>query len=169
MTLRRDNFVVSAKGWGRFQNLRFPVALGRNRFVHDKKEGDGAAPLGEFRLEAVYFRPDRIVKPRATLPTIPIRPWDGWCDDPADPAYNKQVRCPYPASVEKIFRSDNLYTICVVFSANRNPVLPGKGSALFVHIWRAPRFPTAGCIALSLGHLSFILRRWTRNARLILC
>jgi L,D-peptidoglycan transpeptidase YkuD (ErfK/YbiS/YcfS/YnhG family) len=43
----------------------------------------------------------------------------------------------------------------------------GKGSAIFVHHWRRPRYPTAGCIALRPDHLRWILARWTARNRII--
>src|SRR4051794_23107657 len=76
----------------------FRCALGRGGIRADKREGDGATPVGCFTLRRVLYRPDRLVEvPRTGLPVAPIAPKDGWCDDAGDPAYNRPVTLPYAA------------------------------------------------------------------------
>ena len=57
-------------------------------------------------------------------------------------------------------RGDGLYDLCGVTDHNACPVVPGMGSAIFVHLWRKPRHPTAGCIAFRRPDLAWILARW---------
>jgi L,D-peptidoglycan transpeptidase YkuD (ErfK/YbiS/YcfS/YnhG family) len=45
--------------------------------------------------------------------------------------------------------------------------VPGRGSAIFLHVWRRPRHPTAGCIAFARADLAFILARWTPRSRVV--
>src|SRR3546814_4660261 len=66
-------------------------------------------PVGRWPLRRVLYRADRIARPVTVLPCQPIAPDDGWCDDPADPAYNRPVRLPYPARHERLTRDDHLY------------------------------------------------------------
>lgn len=134
----------------------------------DKREGDGGTPVGVFELESVTWRPDRLPRPATELPCAPIRSWDGWSDDPRDPAYNQPVRLPHAHGCERLRRADPLYDLVVLFDANREPIEPGRGSALFLHCWRAPRYPTAGCVAFARDDLLWILERWSGRSRLVI-
>jgi len=111
-------------------------------------EGDGITPRGAFAVRQVFYRADRLAKLDTLLPLRIIAPDDGWCDAPADPNYNRLVKLPYPASAEHLWRADNVYDLIAVLGFNDNPVVPGKGSAIFLHIARPDYSPTAGCVAL---------------------
>jgi L,D-peptidoglycan transpeptidase YkuD (ErfK/YbiS/YcfS/YnhG family) len=137
----------------------FPSALGRSGITRRKREGDGATPAGELRMVAVLYRADRLARPATGLPIHAIRPDDGWCDDPSDRAYNRQVRLPYPASHERLWRDDHLYDLVVVLDYNLARPVPGRGSAIFLHL-AAPGFaPTAGCIAVTEPAMRCLLAR----------
>jgi L,D-peptidoglycan transpeptidase YkuD (ErfK/YbiS/YcfS/YnhG family) len=82
---------------------------------------------------------------------------DGWCDDPADPAYNRHVRLPYPASAERLWRDDGIYDIVVVLGHNDDPPVAGLGSAIFLHIARPDYPPTQGCVAVAREDLEALL------------
>jgi L,D-peptidoglycan transpeptidase YkuD (ErfK/YbiS/YcfS/YnhG family) len=112
-------------------------------------EGDGITPIGAFPVREIFYRADRIPKPRTTLPLRATRADDGWCDAPADPNYNKLVKLPYPASAEHLWRADHLYDLVLVLGYNDDPVVPGKGSAIFLHLARPDYSPTHGCVALA--------------------
>jgi L,D-peptidoglycan transpeptidase YkuD (ErfK/YbiS/YcfS/YnhG family) len=45
-------------------------------------------------------------------------------------------------------RPDHLYKYGIVIQYNSDPVVKGKGSAIFIHVQRKPKSPTAGCIAI---------------------
>lgn len=160
------DIIVNRNGTARFRGHISPCSLGRTGLVDTKREGDGGTPRGVFRLEHVYYRPDRIVPPKTLLPISPIRRTYGWSDDPCDPLYNQFVDLPHAFRHERLWRSDGLYDCVVVFSANRNPVTPGRGSALFMHVWRGPRQPTAGCVAFAKSTLMALLRQVSTTTRL---
>jgi L,D-peptidoglycan transpeptidase YkuD (ErfK/YbiS/YcfS/YnhG family) len=134
-------------------------ALGRNGVIAaaDKREGDGASPLGVWPLRRVLYRPDRGPVPRTALPVQPIALDDGWCDAPGDAAYNRPVRRPYPASSEALWREDGLYDLVVVLGHNDDPPTPGLGSAIFLHLARPDFGPTEGCVALGRSDLESLL------------
>lgn len=143
-----------------FGGRSFACALGRSGVVGDKKEGDGGTPAGRFRLRRVFYRPDRALAPFTDLPVAALTQADGWCDDPADPKYNQRVSLPYAASHEEMWRDDHLYDLLAVIGYNDDPIKPGAGSAIFLHV--AGRGPdglaaTAGCVALALEDLRAIL------------
>jgi L,D-peptidoglycan transpeptidase YkuD (ErfK/YbiS/YcfS/YnhG family) len=156
--------------WGaRFLGRRLPCAIGRGGMTRDKREGDGATPEGIWRLMLGGYRADRTLPPHTILPLTAIGPRDVWSDDASDPGYNHwQVSGAYPYSHERLRRSDGLYDLFLVSDWNWPEATPGAGSAIFVHQWRRPRHPTAGCIAFRPDHLAWIVRRWTPRSRIIL-
>jgi len=132
------------------EGLRLRAAHGRAGITNHKQEGDGATPAGLLRLVRVLYRADRIKPPICAVPLEPISPRDGWCDDMADPAYNKPVRLPFAPSHEELWRADNVYDVIGVLDWNLAPIVPGNGSAIFFHAATPDYAPTAGCVALAL-------------------
>lgn len=130
--------------------LTLRAAHGRGGITSQKREGDGATPAGLLKLVRILYRADRLAPPCCAVPLEPLSPNDGWCDAPADAAYNKPVRLPYPASHEELWRADGVYDIIGVLDWNLAPVLPGRGSAIFFHIATPDYAPTAGCVALNM-------------------
>ncbi len=133
-------------------------ALGRAGIVPDKREGDGGTPAGIWPMREALFRADRLGEIVTPLPTRELAPEDGWCDAPADPAYNRMVRLPYRAHCEQLWLVDHVYDVVVPLGYNDDPVVPGRGSAIFLHVARPDFAPTAGCVALALGDLLRVLR-----------
>lgn len=128
--------------------VKIPCSIGRSGRQFRKREGDGATPRGSWRPVCVYYRADRIARPRAVLPVRALRPSDGWCDAPGDRNYNRFVSHPYPASAERLWREDGLYDLIVVLDHNQTPRVHGLGSAVFLHC-AGPRIaPTEGCVAV---------------------
>lgn len=125
-----------------------PVALGAGGPRTNKREGDKATPRGRFRLLQVRYRPDRVARPVTALPVRRTGKTDGWCDAPDDRNYNRDVRLPYPASCERMWRDDHLYDLLIVLDHNQMPRIPNRGSAIFIHLAREGFAPTEGCIAL---------------------
>jgi len=131
-----------------------------------KREGDGASPIGIWQTRRLFFRPDRMAPPATRLPMVPLRAHDGWCDAPDDPLYNRPVALPYPASAEKLWRADHVYNLIVELGYNDDPVIQGKGSAIFLHLAREAYQPTEGCIALNETDLRTVLRFLTPDSRI---
>ena len=133
-------------------SLVVPVALGRAGVAAQKREGDGATPAGSWPLRCVFYRRDTVSGLVCGLPQQPIRPSDGWSDDPRDPDYNRLVAFPPTGSrcfsAERMWRDDDLYDIVVVVGHNDDPPVPGLGSAIFMHLARPDFSPTEGCIAM---------------------
>lgn len=146
--------------------LRIPCALGRGAMTHAKREGDGASPVGRFRILQAFYRADRLARPRTLLRLRPIRPTDGWCDAPDHRAYNRLVRLPFTASHESLWREDRLYDVVVDIAWNRGPIRKGRGSAIFLHL-RRPKFePTAGCVAVGPDRIAILLTRMGPRTRI---
>lgn len=144
----------------------YRCALGRSGLSEAKQEGDGATPVGRFPLCEILFRADRLGPPPTGLPARPLTPTDGWCDDPADDNYNRPVDHPYPASAEHLWRDDGLYDLVVVIGHNRAPVVPGMGSAIFLHVATDDYGPTEGCVALARADLLKVLADCTPDTHI---
>lgn len=149
----------------RFLGRRFPCTLGRSGTTADKREGDGATPRGTLRILGGFYRPDRLTRVPGWL--RPIGPRDLWSDDPADPCYNHPVRAPHGFSHEALRRADPQYDLVLYTDWNFPQAVPGCGSAIFVHIWRRPGAPTAGCVAFAREDLLWIARRIVPGCRLV--
>lgn len=148
---------IGADGVLQVADKRYRAALGRGGLTADKREGDGATPMGNLELRRVLYRADRLRRPQSSLPTVPLAPHDGWCDDPADADYNRLIRLPHSARHEALWRNDAIYDVIAVLGWNDAPVERGRGSAIFMHVARPDLSPTEGCIALALPDLLAVL------------
>lgn len=151
-----------SRGLLKFGSKIYPCALGKEGITKGKKEGDNKSPVGNFRLRRVYYRYDKLHKPiYSKVPMLALLQEDGWCDDPKDKEYNKSVMLPYHASAESLWREDDLYDVLVVMGYNDDPVEPGKGSAIFMHVARNlddnEYLGTEGCVSLNKEDLLEIL------------
>ncbi len=150
--------IVAAVGAGTLTGFGETVAasFGRGGAIAaaDKREGDGATPLGIWPVRAALLRPDRMAAPHTRLPWRWLRPHDGWSDGVADPAYNRPVSHPHGFSAERLWRDDHAYDIIVVLGHNDSPPQPPLGSAIFLHCTQPDRRPTEGCVAIERLQLS---------------
>lgn len=139
----------------------YRCAIGKGGFSANKKEGDGCTPIGIFPLRECWYRADRIAAPETGLSTSIIREDDGWCDDPKSPVYNRHVKLPPPGGVsaERLWRDDYVYDLIIPIGYNDAPVVPGRGSAIFLHIAKPDYAPTEGCVAVAEKDLLALLVR----------
>ncbi|MBL8628556.1 MAG: L,D-transpeptidase family protein [Rhodospirillaceae bacterium] len=144
--------------------VAYPCALGRSGVSLEKREGDGATPVGTFALRRVFFRAERLEEPETQLPVTQTDPNDGWCDAPGNTAYNQLVRMEFPDSAEYLWRDDHVYDVIVVIGYNDAPIVPGKGSAIFMHVAKPDYAPTEGCVALKVDDLLAVLKTLDRTA-----
>ena len=149
----------------RFLGRVFPCTIGRGGIAGAKREGDGATPAGVHRIVGMLYRPDRIARPAPWA--VPIRPRDLWCDDPRHADYNLMVRAPFAGSAERLARADPLYDLVILTDWNWPVAEAGRGSAIFLHRWRRPGFPTEGCVAVAPEDLRRIAARIGPQTRLV--
>lgn len=159
-----SDLVLTPKGI-RFQGRRYPCTIGRGGITSCKVEGDGATPGGVHHIVGMFYRPDRIPRPSAWAQPIRLR--DLWSDDPAAKDYNLLVQRPYSHSHEVLRRADPLYDLVLVTDWNWPNAIAGRGSCIFVHQWRRPGYPTAGCVAFRRDHLQQIAKAILPGCRLI--
>jgi L,D-peptidoglycan transpeptidase YkuD (ErfK/YbiS/YcfS/YnhG family) len=165
--VKRQDLVVTPMGL-RFMGRRFPCTLGRNGIIaaDAKREGDGATPAGVHTLVGMLYRRDRMARPADWA--LPIGPQDLWSDDPRDEDYNLMVRAPHGFRHERLRRADPMYDLILITDWNWPEAVPGRGSAIFVHTWRRPLAPTAGCVAMARADLLWLAPRITHQTRLII-
>jgi L,D-peptidoglycan transpeptidase YkuD (ErfK/YbiS/YcfS/YnhG family) len=157
-----------SQGWLFAGPLTVPVALGRSGIKADKREGDGGTPHGRFRPLRLWWRADRLPRPRTLLPVRRIGPNDAWCEDPHDRRYNQPFRRSANEPGDRLRRDDNLYDMIIEIDHNARPRIAGRGSAVFIHVARPGFAPTAGCVALRPRDLKMLLDRMNLKTRILI-
>ena len=142
-----------------FAGRDFRSAIGRSGVRVDKREGDGATPAGLLSLRRFLYRADRVDAPKTSFRCEPVAENDGWCDDATEPDYNQQILLPHPGSHERLWLDRQVYDIIGVLGYNDDPIVPGRGSAIFLHVASPDMGPTAGCISLAYEDLSWIIEQ----------
>ena len=157
-------FSAQVFAWEQFQGKwrpifkAMPAVVGRKGIALPgaKREGDGRTPSGAFDLQQAFGYGPALT---TGLNYRKVGEEDIWVDDPGSPQYNQWVKLPTEAgSFEHMKREDQLYEMGAVIEYNTDPVVPGNGSAIFLHIWRGPNSPTAGCVALSKSNVRKMLK-----------
>ena len=128
-------------------DFKFKCCIGKNSLKKHKIEGDKATPIGVFKINKLYYRADTVEKPITNLKTKIIKKNMGWCNDPKNKLYNKEIKINKLIKHEKLFRKDNKYDYFMVINYNQTKPIPFKGSAIFLHLTKTYK-PTAGCIAI---------------------
>ena len=137
--------------------FKFKCSVGKKGLKSKKVEGDNCTPTGIFKIGKVYYRSDRIKKPDTVLKTKIITKNMGWCDDPYNKRYNKEIVLNKKNKGEKLYRIDSSYDILIVIEYNTKKTKPFKGSAIFIHLTKNYK-PTKGCIALKKNDLLILLK-----------
>lgn len=163
--MKASDLVVTPTGV-RFMGRRFPCVIGRGGVTDRKREGDGATPRGVHGIVGMLYRPDRMARPADWA--LPIRPGDLWSDDTTDIDYNMMVRAPYAGCAESLRRADPLYDLILLTDWNWPYPVKGRGSAIFLHQWRRPGYPTEGCVAFRRADLRWIAQRLSVSSRVVI-
>jgi L,D-peptidoglycan transpeptidase YkuD (ErfK/YbiS/YcfS/YnhG family) len=136
-----------------------------------KREGDRRAPAGVFRLESAFGTAAMTLPDFSYSETTAT---DFWVDDPKSLYYNQRVNTADLSikrdwkSAETLRRPDGIYETVIVVAHNRTPVVPGRGSAIFMHRWYGPGVATIGCTAMAKGDLMSLLRWLDASKRPVL-
>ena len=150
----------------RIDDFYFKCCIGKNGLSKRKREGDYKTPIGTFKIEELYFRKDRIRKPKTSLKVIEINQSMGWCDDIKHPSkYNRLIKVNNKIKHEKLLRKDNKYDLLIPIRYNRKNPKVGLGSCIFIHLTKDYK-PTAGCIALKKKDFLIMLRLIDKNTKI---
>ena len=146
-------------------DFQFKCSIGKNGLKKNKLEGDNCTPVGTFSLGPVYYRSDRVNKPVTKLKTFRIKKKMGWCDDPKNINYNKEIKLNQKIKGEKFYRKNKIYDIVIVINYNTRRIIRNKGSAIFIHITNNYK-PTRGCIALNSNDIEILLKIIKKNTKI---
>jgi len=141
---------------------------GQNEPGLRKKERDGRAPAGIFRIGEVFgYEPN--LPTGADYPYHQVTEADVWSDDSRSPNYNRHIvidpkNPPDNYTHEKMRPGDFAYHWLIEIRHNSDPPVPGAGSAIFFHIRRGVNRPTTGCTTMAEPDLVRIIT-WLRAAR----
>ena len=151
------NFGKNGMRWGR--------GLHRNNEILEKQEGDGCAPAGVFELGLAFGYDEQ--PSGVSWPYQQVTDRDYFVDDSNSGDYNtwqtipaNEVNDPKSKwnSFEHMKRKDHLYSLGIVVKHNESPIVKGKGSAIFLHVERAPGSPTLGCTSMKEADLLKIMQ-----------
>ena len=149
--------------------FKFECCIGKKGSTINKKEGDKRTPKGIFEIENLYFRKDRIEKPKTSLKCIKIEDTMGWCDDIRFPKkYNKLIKIDKKIKYEKLYRKDHKYDFFIPINYNVKPSIKNKGSAIFIHLTKNYH-KTAGCIAISKKDFLILLKIINSRTKIKIC
>ena len=146
--------------------FKFKCCIGKKGLTVNKKEGDKKTPKGIFQIEKLYFRKDRIEKPKTLIKCIEIKKDMGWCDDINFPKkYNRLIKIKKEIKHEKLMRRDNKYDLLVPIKYNFKKPVIGLGSCIFIHLTEDYK-PTAGCIALKKKDFIIMLKLLKKKTKI---
>ncbi len=133
-----------------------------------KAEGDGRSPAGVFALGTAFGFSPAAEAAWLTLPYRAITPTLECVDDPASEFYNTltergSVAVDW-ASSEKMREIAPAYHWGVVVEYNTQPVVPRRGSCIFLHVGGQGGRGTAGCTALAEPALKAVMQ-WLEPAQ----
>ncbi len=89
-----------------------------------------------------------------------------WCENTSDRRYNRPLRRSANEPGDRLWRADRLYDFIIELDHNTRPRVAGRGSAVFIHVARPNRAPTAGCVAMTAGALRRLLARVCPGTRI---
>ena len=131
----------------------------------NKREGDRRTPAGLFGFGRTMYGVAPNPGVRYRYHRVVCGDW--WVEDPRSRWYNqfRHVRCgakpPFTVVSDDMSRSPTAYRHLAVIDYNMRPVVPGRGSGIFLHA--STGRPTLGCVSLPLPQLLRTLR-WLRPA-----
>ena len=147
-------------------NFYFKCCIGKSGVTRRKREGDCKTPSGIFKIGKLFFRKDRIKKPKTSLEVVEIKKSMGWCDDINHPKkYNQLIKINNKIKHEKLKRKDHKYDLLIPINYNiKNPTV-GLGSCIFIHLTKDYK-PTAGCIALKKNDFLIMLKLIKKSSKI---
>ena len=153
------------KGFLTIDDFFFKCSIGKSGIKLKKKEGDKTTPAGVFSLGKLYYRADRVDKPKTKIPLKAIKKNMGWCDDPQDKDYNKEIKITSNLGNEKLFKKNNAYDYFIVINYNTKKPVPYKGSAIFIHLTNNYK-ATDGCIALKKKDFLILIKLINKKTKI---
>ncbi len=160
--------IINKLGYLKYRDLKFRCSLGKAGINKKIVEGDNITPKGIYKIVKIYYREDRIKNIISKIKLIKIKDNMGWCDDPISKKYNQLIKLPTKYHHEKLYRNDKLYDIILVLDYNMNPIVKGKGSAIFLHLSKNLKNKTSGCVALRKKDMLELIKKIKKNTKIVI-
>jgi L,D-peptidoglycan transpeptidase YkuD (ErfK/YbiS/YcfS/YnhG family) len=144
----------------------FTGRVGYNGLSAKHHEGDGTTPMGNYGFESTMY--GLLSSPGVHYPYTRVTCGDWWDEDPRSSEYNRFVTIgcgahpTFGGGSEALWKTIPAYDSFAVIAYNTNPVVPGRGSAIFLHL--GTKTPTNGCVSLGQSSLLSTLR-WLNPAK----
>lgn len=169
----------NAKSTWKQNGESFPIVVGRSGLAWAellngdidmaklKQEGDGNAPGGLFPLTSAFGTG---AKPSGVqMPYTKLNEYTECVDDSKSTFYNRIVNRMQVGnfdwkSSEKMASIVPEYDLAVFVAYNTYPVEKGRGSCIFLHVWKDAETPTAGCTAMERRNMERVLT-WLSHAK----
>jgi L,D-peptidoglycan transpeptidase YkuD (ErfK/YbiS/YcfS/YnhG family) len=145
----------------------FPARVGKNGVSSNRREGDGTTPTGTYTISTTMY--GNSANPGVRYRYRRLRCGDWWSEDQTSPTYNtfQHVACgkppPFKVKTAGMWQQPNAYPYLAVIEFNTRPIVPGRGSGIFLHAQTVG--PTTGCISLRRDALVRVLRWLDPNAK----
>ena len=160
--------ILKNKDTLQIEEFIFRCSIGKNGISKKKIEGDKKTPKGIFSIGNLYYREDKLLKPKTRLKCFKIKKDMGWCDDiKKKKKYNTLIKINKDTKHEKLYRSDYKYDLLIPIEYNFRNVVVGKGSCIFIHLTKDYK-PTAGCIALRRKDFLIMLKLINNKTKIII-
>ena len=147
-------------GCFRLSGNPYSALVGLNGLSTHHHEGDDTTPIGLFGFQSTMY--GVLPNPGVAYAYHRLVCGDWWDEQSSSPLYNHFVhvacgtRPNFGGDSEALWQTVPSYDYFAVIAYNRHPIVPGKGSAIFLHVSTGQ--PTAGCVSIPVDELLRILR-----------
>jgi len=137
-----------------------PALVGLNGLSTHHHEGDNTTPIGLFGIQSTMY--GVLPNPGVAYQYHHLVCGDWWDEQPSSALYNHFVHVPcgtkpdFGGGSEALWQTVPSYDYFAVIAYNRHPIVPGNGSAIFLHVSSGQ--PTAGCVSIPVADLLRVLR-----------
>lgn len=138
---------------------------GKNGFSTEHKEGDGTTPIGVFKI-LYAFGTEEVINAGLEYRRIEETSYFS-CDSSKENEYNTWVESDVKIKGEHLIDYPKQYHYVFALDFNLNPVVIGKGSAIFLHV-KGEKDYTEGCIAVDEDVMKYLFQKITRDAYTII-
>jgi L,D-peptidoglycan transpeptidase YkuD (ErfK/YbiS/YcfS/YnhG family) len=153
-------FFVRQSGCFRLADGPYPAHLGRNGLSAHHHEGDNTTPIGLFGFQSTMY--GVLPNPGVAYQYHRLVCGDWWDEQSSSALYNHFVHVPcgtmpnFGGGSEALWETLPSYDYLAVITYNRNPIVPGRGSAIFLHV--SSGRPTTGCVSIPVNDLLRVVR-----------
>lgn len=133
---------------------------------NEKREGDLKTPSGFYPISFAFGKKDKELDTKMEFREL--NEYHVWVSDTSSKKYNQWVEDKenkYKSEeAERLWDIQPQYKYTIVIDYNTNPIVKGKGSAIFMHVQKKNVYGTAGCISMTENDIKSLIE-WLDPAR----